>query len=304
VGDYDVLIVGYPGQLDVFIARLLSWLRRKPLVWDIFMSIYLIALERNLDQENKLAVGMLRALERNACSLPNLLIIDTSEYAKWFQITHGISKDRLRLVPTGADDRVFHPSNDYAKKDQFLRIVYYGTFIPNHGVPYIMEAARLLANSQDIKFDLIGQGPDREFATAYKVKHELNNVQFIDWLDKESLVKHLAKADISLGAFGTTPQSLMTVQNKIYEGMAMGKAVVTGDSPAVRQVFEHCTHLYLCERANPEALAQAILALYKNPELLSKLGIEGHNLYGKQYALEKLGALFSDHLASLVSSNP
>jgi hypothetical protein len=32
--DHDVVMVGYPGQLDVFLARLLSWLRRKPLAWD------------------------------------------------------------------------------------------------------------------------------------------------------------------------------------------------------------------------------------------------------------------------------
>ena len=43
VGHYDVMIVGYPGQFDVYVARVLTWLRRKPLVWDILMSIYLVA---------------------------------------------------------------------------------------------------------------------------------------------------------------------------------------------------------------------------------------------------------------------
>ena len=53
IENYDILVVGYPGQFDVFLARILSWLRRKPLVWDIFMSIHLIALERNLGTKNK-----------------------------------------------------------------------------------------------------------------------------------------------------------------------------------------------------------------------------------------------------------
>ena len=61
-GAYDVLVVGYPGQLDVFLARLLTWLQRKPLVWDIFMSIYLIALERGLDAKSRLGVDLLRRL--------------------------------------------------------------------------------------------------------------------------------------------------------------------------------------------------------------------------------------------------
>ncbi len=32
VPEYDVLMLGYPGQLDSFIGRLLAWLRRRPMV--------------------------------------------------------------------------------------------------------------------------------------------------------------------------------------------------------------------------------------------------------------------------------
>jgi hypothetical protein len=53
IGDYDVMVVGYPGQFDVLLARVLTWLKRKPLAWDIFMSIYLITIERGLDQQSK-----------------------------------------------------------------------------------------------------------------------------------------------------------------------------------------------------------------------------------------------------------
>ncbi|MCI0519004.1 MAG: group 1 glycosyl transferase, partial [Chloroflexi bacterium] len=35
VGRYDVLVVGYPGHYDVFLARLLAWLRGRPLAWDV-----------------------------------------------------------------------------------------------------------------------------------------------------------------------------------------------------------------------------------------------------------------------------
>ena len=53
--DYDVMVVGYPGQFDLFLARLLSWQRRRPLVWDIFMSIYLVAVERKLHARSAMA---------------------------------------------------------------------------------------------------------------------------------------------------------------------------------------------------------------------------------------------------------
>ncbi len=164
IGSYDIMVIGYPGQFDVFLGRLLSWLRHKPLVWDIFMSIYLIALERRLDERSPFTIGLLRRLEWLACRLPDLLILDTSEYMAWFGSVHGVKTGRVRLVPTGADSRLFHPVDVNPCTDGIFRVLYYGTFIPNHGTIYIIEAARLLERNTSILFEFIGDGPDRQKA--------------------------------------------------------------------------------------------------------------------------------------------
>jgi len=301
VGDYDVLIVGYPGQFDVFLARLLTRLRRKPLVWDVFMSIYLIALERELTERSRATVNLLRRVERTACRLPDLLILDTAEYVAWFQTTHNTSSEWFRLVPTGADDRIFGPLANKGTDDELFRVVYYGTFIPNHGVEYIVEAARLLADDRGVRFELIGEGPDRDKAVALARHYDLSNMEFLGWLAKEELVKRVAKADICLGVFGTTPQSLMTVQNKIYEGLAMAKPVITGDAPAVGQALVHREHLYLCERANPQALADAVRILKANPDLRRRLAQKGYRLYQEEFDLQHNGARYAAHLRELVA---
>jgi len=302
VGDYDVLIVGYPGQLDVFLARVLTWLRRKPLVWDIFMSIYLVALERGLDKRNRFTIGLLRRLEWAACCLPDRLILDTSEYVVWFGKTHGVPAQRFRLVPTGADDRVFHPLPSPTPESRAFRVIYYGTFIRNHGVEHIVEAARLLADDPSIQFEFIGDGPEREKAQEIANRYRLSNVIFVEWLEKAELVKRVAQADVCLGAFGTTPQSLMTVQNKIYEGLAMAKPVITGDSPAVRQVFEHFTNIYLCERESPHALAEAIKTLKSDPELCMYLGENCYRVFHEKFDLFHTGQRFAQHLISVIGN--
>ena len=46
----------------------------------------------------------------------------------------------------------------------------------------------------------------------------------------------------------------MTIQNKIYEGLAMARPVVTGDSPTVRVVLQHGVNVWLCDRERPESL--------------------------------------------------
>jgi glycosyltransferase involved in cell wall biosynthesis len=302
VQDYDVMIVGYPGQLDVFLARLLTRRRRKPLVWDVFMSIYLIAVERGLERRSRFSVYLLKSLERRALNLPDLLIQDTQDYVAWFQKTYGIPPERFRLVPTGADDRILQP-HSYQREDDLFRVLYYGTFIPNHGVDQMIAAAALLADEPTIRFAFIGDGPERETAQARARQLDLNNVEFIPWMKQAELARQAARADILLGAFGTTPQSMMTVQNKIFEGLAMGKAVVTGDSPALRAAMRHGEHVFLCERGNPHALAQAVLQLRGSPELRAQLSRYGYQLYNEKYNLNKIGHCMYKHLIRLVGSS-
>lgn len=301
VDDYDILVVGYPGQLDVFLARLLTWLRHKPLVWDIFMSIYLVALERGLDKRSRFTIGLLRRLEWAACRLPDLLILDTSEYVAWFGKTHGIPTQRFRLVPTGADDRIFHPLPSPMPENRAFHVIYYGTFIRNHGVEHIVEAARLLADDPSIRFEFIGDGPEREKAQEIANRYHLSNVTFVEWLEKAELVQRVAQADVCLGAFGATPQSLMTVQNKIYEGLAMAKPVITGDSPAVRQALIHGEQVYLCKRENPISLAEAIRTLKGNPDLCRRLGQNGYRIFCDKFDVNHVGQTFASHLEELLS---
>jgi glycosyltransferase involved in cell wall biosynthesis len=299
VGPYEVLVLGYPGHIDVFLARILSWLRRKPLVWDVFMSIYLIALERGLQKRSPLTIKLLRWLEWKACRLPDRLILDTQQYVDWFRETHAVPPERFRLVPTGADDRIFQPAPKLSRKNAIFKVLYYGTFIPNHGVGQIVEAAHLLANEVGIRFEMVGDGPDKAEAQTLARSYGLDNIAFMDWLDRESLVRKIGEADVCLGAFGNTPQSLMTVQNKIYEGLAMGKAVISGDSPAVRDALEHAREIYLCERNKPDALAQAVMDLKNQPDLLQKLERNGLCAFAERFSLDQNGLRFARHLEEL-----
>ena len=300
VQDYDVMVLGYPGQLDVFLARVLTWLRHKPLALDVFMSLYLIAAERELTARHPWTGRLIYGLEKLSCSLPDLLILDTAEYVQWFQEVYSVNPARFRLVPTGADDRVFRPVQGERRDDGRFRALYYGTFIPNHGVKHIVEAARLLHDEGDIHFELAGDGPTKAQAEALVHEHGLTNVTFLGWLDRPALLRKAAEADVCLGVFGTTPQSMMTVQNKIYEGLAMARPVVTGDSPTVRRALVHGEHLYLCERANPQSLADAVRILKAEPDLRRRLAENGHRLFQTQFDLRHNGARFAAHLNELV----
>jgi glycosyltransferase involved in cell wall biosynthesis len=303
LGDFDIMVLGYPGQLDVFLARVLTWLRRKPLVMDVFMSIYLVAAERGLVDRHPLTGRLIRWIEKLALRLPDLLIQDTAEYVQWFQKIYGLDPSRFRLVPTGADDRIFHPVEVERHNNGHFRVLYYGTFIPNHGVEHIVEAARILGNDPTIHFELVGEGPTKARVMALAEQYGLTNVTFTDWVDRQALPRKAAEVDVLLGVFGTTPQSMMTIQNKIYEGLAMARPVVTADSPTVRNAFKHGEDVYLCERANPQALAVAVQKLKTCPDLCEHIAERGYQAFQEQFALRHNGARFIAHLRTLAKRN-
>jgi glycosyltransferase involved in cell wall biosynthesis len=300
-GSYDVMIIGYPGQPDIPLARLLTWISGKPLVWDVLMSIYLIALERNLDERSRFSVEVIRRLERLDCRLVDWFLLDTPAYADWFQETYAVPKQRIRLLPLGADDRVFKPATREAQSNKAFRCVYYGTFIPNHSVETIIRAADLLKSDPEIQFELIGQGPEKGKAVQLARECGLENVIFVDWMDEETLVVEVGKSDLCLGTFGKTPQALMTMQNKIHECLAMAKPLVNGDSPVMRALFQHGEQIYLCPREDPQALAQAIVALKGNPELREKLARQGYTYYQEHLSFDRLSQQLLAYLEEIVA---
>lgn len=290
VGDFDVLMLGYPGQIDTFLARLLAWQRRRPLVLDVFMSIYLIAWERGLVARRPFSGKLIWWLEKVACCLPDHLILDTAEYVDWFHATYGLDSARFSLVPTGADDRIYRPVETPHPNDGGpFRVLYYGSYIPLHGVETMVRAADLLRDHDDILLEMIGEGPEKAKALALAEELGLTNVRFSGWVDKHDLPARVAEAGVCLGVFGTSEQSSRTIQNKIYEALAMGKVVITGDSPTVRKALVHGQHAYLIPRGDPVALAAAILHLKDDVALRARLATEGYAHFQVHFIPDVLG---------------
>ena len=304
-GTFDVLLVGYPGHFDVFLARLLASLRRKPLAWDVLNSLYLITVERGIQKRSRITVELIRRIERLACRLPDMLFLDSQQFVGWFVDTHKLDPSRFRLVWIGADERSFQPLEITRPVEDIFRIIYYGSYIPNHGVEYIIEAARILeakSSQQPVTVEMVGAGPEREKAQALAEKYQLQNVCFIDWLERDALAERIARSDIVLGAFGTTRQLLLTNNNKIYEGFAMRKTVISARTPALPELLHHEEHLYLCERGNPVSLAEAVRVLQANPSLRNRLAENGYQIFKQHFNITAIGNEAASHLEELIRS--
>jgi glycosyltransferase involved in cell wall biosynthesis len=173
-----------------------------------------------------------------------------------------------------------------------LRVLYFGGFIPLHGVPLIVEAARLLGPECGITIELLGDGQEADMV-ARAVAATAPHVQLTRaWMpERELIAQHIARADVCLGIFADSPKARDVVPAKVYLALACGRPVLTADTPAIREEVLSRTApggppLLTCPPGDPMALAAALRRLGDDPELRMRLGNAARRTYDGSFRPE------------------
>lgn len=280
---HDIVLVGYLGHFDVFPARLLTWLRRKPLVFDAFVSLYDTSVEdRKVFRRGSLGATLLRLIDRWSCKLSNLVLLDTNQHIDYFCEEFDLEPSKFQRLLVGADPAYAEGEPVTPREDRFV-VLHYSKFAPLHGMPYILDAANQLRDDPEIVFKIVGGGQTFAASKAYAERLGLENLELVPWLEPEQLRQAMREAQVCLGIFGDTPKAQRVVPNKVYQCLAAGAAVVTGRSPASEELLVDREHALLCEMASGNAIADAILDLKRSPALRQRLGENGARLFREQY---------------------
>lgn len=258
----DLYLVSYPGWFDVPIVKLIAWVRRRPLVFDIFISLYDTAItDRGLAGSNSSVARLSRTADRLSMRLSDRVIADCPAHARFLADLGNLSPRRFGVVYIGADESVFHPTAD-EENDESDLILFYGSFVPLQGVEWIVRAAALLED-RGYRFRIIGRGQETEAVLRLANDSDALNVEFIDPVPKENLRGELARADLCLGIFGTSPKATRVIPHKVFEGIACGRPVLTGESEAIRDVFAE-GEVATCRVGDAGSLASQIERLMEN----------------------------------------
>jgi glycosyltransferase involved in cell wall biosynthesis len=298
---HDVLIAGYVGQFDMPLAWLLSRLRRVPVVFNPLVSLFdTFCDDRTLVSPRSWKGHLMWSIDALACHAADLVIVDTEQHAHYFSESFRLKPERMRIVPVGADDRVFRPRPAPVRPPgKPCQVLFVGKLIPLHGIQTILHAAARLGD-RPIRFTLIGSGQQTSEAHELTRALRLDHITWIDWVDYEKLPEHYAAADICLGIFGTSAKAARVVPNKVFQALAMARAVITADTPAIRACFTPDEHLAVCPPGDPEALAAAIGRLAADPGLRQRLALAGHALYRTRFSTAAVGEATLAALADIV----
>jgi glycosyltransferase involved in cell wall biosynthesis len=297
IGKVPLYVIGFNGQLDCLLLRLLLVRHPTPIVLAPLVTLSETLVEdRGVFRPGSLRARLAAFLDRASLWLPARVVMDTEAHRRYVIDTFGVAPTRVATWYLGADTRVFTPTPPL-DGDGPLRVLFYGSFVPLHGTDTVLQAATFLQARRDIEFVLAGDGPAHQASVAYARQHCLDRVRFLDWMPYERLGQLVASAHVCLGIFGTSPKAQMVIPNKVYQAAAVGRPVVTADTAAVREVFTHGDTAWLCRPGDPAALAEAIETLGADAGTRKRLAARAAALMADRFAPtaqgQRLAAIFA-----------
>jgi len=276
-GEFDALLVGYPGHLDLAAARRAA--RGKPVLFNPLVSLSdTFVADRDRFKPGSPAARALAEIDRRALRAADLVVADTRANADHLAGLAGLPPEKVEVAFVGAEERVFGPG--WLPEEPFT-ILFVGKLIPLHGLETVLVAARA---APELRFRLVGSGQ-----LEHLVHTRPPNVDWVPWIDYERLPDELHRAGCALGIFGTSGKARRVIPNKAFQALACGTPLVTADTPAARELLADGDSALLVPAGDPEALVDALRRLAAEPETAGRLSVNGRAAYERQASEEVLG---------------
>jgi glycosyltransferase involved in cell wall biosynthesis len=281
----DAVIVGYPGHLDVPVARLRA--PGRPLVFNPLVSLAdTLVSDRRRFEPGSLAAHALGRLDRVAFDSADLLVADTDADRRFFA---RLTRTVVDVCFVGAEERLFTPG--WSPPREF-EVLFVGKLIPLQGVEVVLEAARRLP---ELRFRVVGGGQLEPL-----LRRRTTNVEHEPWIPYEDLAGAFRQAGCALGIFGTTDKAGRVIPNKAFQALACAAPLVTADTPAARELLVDRESALLVPAGDPDALAEAVRTLADEPGLAARLSAGGRVAYERAASEAVLGQRWRSLLERLV----
>ena len=258
-------------------AYLLSRLRRVPFVFEVRDLWPDFAIEMGV-LRNPLLIRMSRWLEVFLYRRADLIIVNSPGFIPHLR-RYAVPAEKIALVPNSVEVEMFNPADrgeevrrELKLDDKFI-VLYAGAHGPANDLYTLLLAAKLLEEYDDIVFVLVGDGKERPKLMKQAEKLLLRNVLFVPAQPKVRMPAFLAAADVCVAILKNIPMFNTTYPNKVFDYMAAGRPTLLAIDGVIRQVIEDADGGIFVQPGNPEAIANGLLTLYKNPCLLRQQGM-------------------------------
>ena len=274
-------------------AALLGWLRACPVVLNLQDILPEAAIHVGL-LKNKFLIKVFTILEKFAYHSASKISVIADGFVENL-LSKGVDADKIEQIPNWVDVNFIRPlpkeNNPFREthnlKGKFV-VQYSGNIALTQGLETVVQAAAALRDIPNIAFVIVGEAKGLERLQRYCLECGADNVLLLPFQPREHLPQMLAAADVGLVVQKKNVISF-NMPSKIQVLLASGRALVASvpeNGTAARAVRQSGGGV-IVPPEDAQALASAILELYKHPEKVKTLGYNSRQYAVEQYAFDQ-----------------
>lgn len=193
------------------------------------------------------------------------------------------------IIPNGVDTAYFNPEKHLNTGFQFLFV---GRFQPQKNLFLLLKSfSNLLqkTDNQNITLNLVGDGFQKEDLIKYAKELNINHkINWLGWLDKDSLKKSYQQADCVLN-----PSTYEGMPNVLLEAMACGVPAIASNIMGNDEVIKHKHNGYLFELSKPEDMTNYMLKILDR-NLQKELAENARTWVSERFSWHSVCEMYSD----------
>ncbi len=240
-------------------------------------------------------VGSLDLLERyerlNLDAAARIFVV--SEVERRNLEARGVAAEKIIVNPNGVDVERFGPGaggaearREFGIADDEVVVGFVGTFGPWHGVEKLAEAIKSIREDLAVRFLLVGSGSlHAEVEQRLEAEIRAGKVIFTGAVAHRRVPALLDACDILVAPHVPLADGseFFGSPTKVFEYMAMGKAIVASRLGQIGEVLSHRETALLVEPGNVVELAAALEELIEAAELRATLGARAREAAVENY---------------------
>lgn len=211
---------------------------------------------------------------------------------------------KVYWLPNGADVGYYEPekNNTWRKNENYSDtdfILYYAGIIGHaQGLEIILHAAAKTVSEINIKYAIIGSGPEKSKLEKLCGEMNLKSVRFFDSVAKTEILSIMHSVDATIIPLRKLDLFLGAIPSKIFENLAMKIPVLLGVDGEAREIFVEqgkCTMYF--EPENAGQLAEKIMLLYKDKQMTDEMIVLGRKFVTENFERKTIALNFRKQLS-------
>lgn len=307
VGRPDVVIATSPQLFTAVAGWWLSRWFRVPFVFEV-RDLWPESIVTVGAMKDSVVIRWLKALAAWLYRRADRIVTVGPGYRRRIISSYGVAGDKIDIVTNGVDLSLFQfremDRQAYREKlgvHDELVVLYLGTMGMAHGLDFVLDAASQ-ASPQRMRFVFVGDGAEKPALMARAERMGLAHVTFVPPQEKEAVVGYYAAADVCLVPLIKVDLFTDVLPSKVFEIMGMSRPIVISVDGDGREVVERAGAGVFVEPESASSLLEALVALERDPEKRSAMGLRGRRFVEQHYVRSVLARRYGTLLEDVVHS--